>query len=242
MNSETRATPKGLFVTGTDTGVGKTVTACGLARLALNKGLRVVAIKPVETGCKAREGRLFPADGAALRTAAGEILSLDETTPFRFSFPASPYRASVMESVRLKMADIAEHVLSLSDRGDFIIVEGAGGVSVPIEEGRFMSDLMARLGFPVLLVGRTALGTINHTLLSLEVLKAKGLTVAGVLLNASSAKPGPEEEYTARDLAVLVRPTPLAVTPFTDSPNDPSVVAELLARLGPGEFPESLFP
>lgn len=241
MTTEIKATRKGLFVTGTDTGVGKTVIACGLARLAREKGLRVVAVKPVETGCPVVEGRLFPQDGAALRAAAGDILSLDETTPFRFSFPASPYRSSVMESVRLKTADMAEHVVSLSERGDFIIVEGAGGVLVPVEEGRFMTDLMTRLSLPVLLVGRTALGTINHTLLSLEALKARGLTVAGVILSASSAEPGPEEEYTARDLAVLCRPVPLAVLPFTKTPSEPSRVAELLAASWPKEFPECLF-
>jgi dethiobiotin synthetase len=232
---------RGLFVTGTDTGVGKTVTACGLARWARERGLRVAAIKPVETGCRVREGRLFPEDGAALREASGKTLSLEETAPFRFSLPASPYRASVMENVRLKTADLAEHVLSLSERGDFVIVEGAGGVLVPIEERRFMSDLMARLGFPVLLVGRTALGTINHTLLSLEVLKAKGLRAAAVILSSTSAHSGPEEEYTARDLSVLVHPVPLAVLPFIEAPRDFMRVADAMVREWPAGFLETLF-
>jgi dethiobiotin synthetase len=205
---------KGIFVTGSDTGVGKTVVAAGLVRLARTVGICAIAVKPIETGCQVRSGALFPEDGAFLREAAERHLSLDECVPFRFSMPASPARAAAMEGRNLKVSDVEEHVRALAEDADLTVVEGAGGLMVPIQDRLMMIDLAERLGYPILLVGRMRLGTLNHTVLSVTALKARGMRVAGIVLSCSAPDTGPEEQFTAGDLARLVEDVPVVVLPF----------------------------
>jgi dethiobiotin synthetase len=214
MTSSQKHREKGIFVTGTDTGVGKTVVAAGLVRLARKAGICAIAVKPIETGCKVRSGALFPEDGAFLREAAESHLSLDECVPFRFSLPASPARAAAMEGRTLKISDVEEHVRALAEGADLTVVEGAGGLMVPIQDRLMMIDLAERLGYPTLLVGRTRLGTLNHTLLSVTALKERGMSVAGIVLSCSAPDNGPEEAFTASDLARLVEDVPVVVLPF----------------------------
>ena len=114
----------GLFVAGTDTGVGKTLVAAGVIRLALDQGLRVHGLKPVETGCKESTDGLFPEDGAFLVKAAGGSTSLQDCTPFRFSLPASPYRAATQEGRHITISSLEEHVLKMACTVDCIIVDG----------------------------------------------------------------------------------------------------------------------
>ena len=224
---------RGLFITGTDTGVGKTVVAAGLVSLARMRGLRARALKPVETGCPVKSGMLYPEDGILLQRASGEDLTLDECVPFRFSLPASPHRAAAMEGRNLKMFDVVEHVLALAEEADLTIVEGAGGLMVPLDEKTMMVDLIERLAFPALLVARTTLGTINHTLLSLEAHRRRGIPAAGIVLSGSSSTPGQEEEYTPRDLVRLVGEVPVAVLPNLSSEvvGDPDRIAATLSSL-----------
>jgi dethiobiotin synthetase len=214
MTSSQNHREKGIFVTGTDTGVGKTVVAAGLVRLARKAGICAIAVKPIETGCQVRSGVLFPEDGAFLREAAERHLSLDECVPFRFSLPASPARAAAMEGRTLKILDVQEHVRALAEGADLTVVEGAGGLMVPIQDRLTMIDLAERLGYPTLLVGRTRLGTLNHTLLSVNALKERGMSIAGIVLSCSSPDTGPEEAFTASDLARLVEDVPVVVLPF----------------------------
>jgi dethiobiotin synthetase len=201
--------PRGLFIAGTDTGVGKTILAAGLVRLSRHKGLRGLAVKPVETGCSIQSGELYPEDGVFLTEASENDLSLDECVPFRFSVPASPARAAAMEGTRLCLIDMVEHVCAVSDRADFIIVEGAGGLLVPIQDNLMMIDFIERLGYPTLLVGRTRLGTINHILLSVQALTQRGLEIAGIVLSFTECRCGVEEEFTPGDVASLVEETPV---------------------------------
>jgi dethiobiotin synthetase len=228
-------TTSGLFVAGTDTGVGKTIVTAGLVRLALANGRRARAIKPIETGCSVRAGVLFPEDGALLCAASGGALTLDETAPFRFSFPASPYRAAAMEGKRLKLANVVEHVRTVAAGYDLTLVEGAGGLMVPIEERLMMIDLMERLAYPVLLVARTALGTVNHTMLSVEAMKRRAIKLAGIVFSCTSTPPGPEEEFIPREVARLAGDVPFAVLPFLSSEiiGDPSAIARIMADLWP---------
>jgi dethiobiotin synthetase len=214
MTSTQKHRGKGIFVTGTDTGVGKTVVAAGLVRLARKAGICAIAVKPIETGCQVRSGVLFPEDGAFLREAAERHLSLDECVPFRFSLPASPARAAAMEGRSLKVSDVEEHVRALAEDADLTIVEGAGGLMVPIQGRLMMIDLAERLRYPTLLVGRTKLGTLNHTLLSVTALKDRGMSVAGIVLSCSAPDTGPEEEFTAGDLARIVEDVPVVVLPY----------------------------
>jgi len=231
VNSARRA----IFVTGTDTGVGKTLFAAGLVRLALRRGLVVKPLKPVETGCAIRSGMLYPEDGAFLVEASENRVSLDECTPFRFSLPASPYRAAALEGKRLFASDLVEHVLAVAETADLTVVEGAGGLMAPIDDDFMMIDLIERLGFPAILVARTRLGTINHTLLSVEALDRRGIELDGIVLSQSTPDRGPEEEYTLGDVERFVGDIPVVVLPFVsaDYTRDSSRIAEILSAAVP---------
>ncbi|MGO9120086.1 MAG: dethiobiotin synthase [Desulfomonilaceae bacterium] len=228
---------KGIFVTGTDTGVGKTVVAAGLVRIARNNGLRALAVKPVETGCMIRDGQLYPEDGSFLHQASEGYLTLDECVPFRFSLPASPARAAAMVGSTLHVADLKEHVLALAEDADLTVVEGAGGLMVPIQGSFMMLDLIELLGFPTIIVARSGLGTINHSLLTLHALKQRGLETLGIVLSCASPEPGPEEEFTPSDLARLTQPVPVLVMPFLrpEIRSDVNRIAEIMEAAWPKE-------
>jgi dethiobiotin synthetase len=229
---------KGLFVTGTDTGVGKTMVAAGLVKVARNSGLRAVAVKPVETGCMVRDGELYPEDGSFLHQASEGDLTLDECVPFRFALSASPARAAAMVGSTLHVADLKEHVLALAEDADLIVVEGAGGLMVPIQGSFMMLDLIELLNFPTIIVARSGLGTINHSLLTLHALKQRGLETLGIVLSCSSPEPGPEEEFTPSDLARLTKPVPVLVMPyFPPEMNSNAVkIAETMTATWPKEI------
>ena len=229
---------KGLFVTGTDTGVGKTIVAAGLVKVARNSGLRAVAVKPVETGCMVREGELYPEDGSFLHQASEGDLTLDECVPFRFSLPASPARAAAAVGSTLHVADLKEHVLALAEDADLTVVEGAGGLMVPIQGSFMMLDLIELLNFPTIIVARSGLGTINHSLLTLHALKQRGLETLGIVLSCSSPEPGPEEEFTPSDLARLTQPVPVLVMPYfpPEMNSNAAKIAETMTATWPKEI------
>lgn len=202
------------FITATDTGVGKTVVTAGLTILARRNGVRAVAMKPVETGCLTGTEGLIPADGEILQQAGGMELTLDECVPYRFSLPASPYRAAIAEGKTVSMADLEQGVRDIADRYESVMVEGAGGLLVPIEEDRLLVDLVKSLAYPAIVVGRTGLGTINHTLMTVEAMDRRGIEPAGVLLCATRRHPGPEERFTPGDLAKLLAPLPVVTLPY----------------------------
>jgi len=228
----------GLFITGTDTGVGKTLVAAGLVRLARKRDLHALAVKPVETGCPFRDGMLYPEDGTLLQEASEGDLTLDECAPFRFSLPASPARAAATEGQYLNLHDIVEHVLALGDRADFLVVEGAGGLMVPIRERLMMIDLIGRIGYPVLLVARRRLGTINHTLLSVEALQRRDIEIRGIVVSQTDADAGPEEDYTAGDLSRLLKDIPVATLPriAPESLRNPADIAQTMAATWPEDL------
>jgi dethiobiotin synthetase len=184
-----------------------------------------------------RDGILYPEDGAFLREAGENDLTLDECAPFRFSLPASPARAAAMEGRRLNLADIEEHIRAVVENSDFTVIEGAGGLMVPIQDDVMMIDLIRRLGYPALLVGRTRLGTLNHTLLSLNALKHYEIAPAGIVLSCMVNPAGPEEEYTPTDLNRFVRDVPVMVLPFlnSESATDASGIAEIMAASWPDD-------
>jgi dethiobiotin synthetase len=170
---------RGLFITGTDTGVGKTVIACGLARALRQRRVEIGVMKPCETGV----GPKGPEDAAALRAAAGVEDTIEEICPQSFALPAAPSVAAQVEGRVVDLERIRVASKALAARHDFLLVEGAGGWLVPIAPGFSMADLAAELGFPVLVVARASLGTINHTLLTLESIERRGLPLAGVVVN-----------------------------------------------------------
>jgi dethiobiotin synthetase len=221
----------GLFVAGTDTGVGKTVLSAGLVGLAREFGLRSRAIKPIETGCREIDGRLVPEDGEFLLKAAPGELTLNEIVPYRFRLPASPARAALSEGKDIFVSDLLELIKDAADKADFTLVEGAGGLMVPIRENYMMIDLVESLGYPVALVAKTRLGTINHTLLSLEALAERRISVSAVVLSKASGDTGPEEVFTPEDIGNIVPDIPVLVLPHLDEEtvNNPAKIARALA-------------
>jgi dethiobiotin synthetase len=187
-------------VTGTDTGCGKTTVALALCRAARAAGLRVRVLKPVETGCELRDGEAWPADAVALARAAADDAPIGRLCPYRLRLPAAPEAAARLEGVQIELAPIAAALALARRDSDLVLVEGAGGLRVPIAPGLDMAGLARRLALPLLVVARASLGTINHTLLTLEVARGEGLRVLGVVVNHSEPEVG---EGNRRNLALL---------------------------------------
>ena len=187
---------RGLFVTGTDTGVGKTRVGCTLLAAARRRGCDVGAMKPIETGVDARG----PLDAIALRAAAGVADALDAICPQQFAQPAAPHVAAAAEGRSVDLDAIYAQFALLAARHRALLVEGAGGLLVPTRDGADMGDLAAALSLPVLVVARAALGTINHTLLTLAELERRGIELAGVVVSHAD---GPLPEADRANLAHL---------------------------------------
>jgi dethiobiotin synthetase len=175
----------GAFVTATDTGVGKTFVTCALARAAARRGLRVAAMKPCETG----DGD----DGERLIAATGRALDPALARPYRFRVPASPEVAAREEGAEVDVERIAAAYATLAAEADLTLVEGAGGLLVPVAPGVLMADLAARLDLPLIIVARASLGTVNHTLLTIEAARRRGLRVLGVILTRAVDSHGADE-------------------------------------------------
>lgn len=179
----------GVFITGTDTDVGKTVVACALTRALGRAGHAVAVRKPVESGCARREGQLHPADGTALARAAGNRETLDTVTPMRLAHALSPERAARLEGMELKLHDLLA-ATRIGNESDFFVVEGAGGFLSPLAYDALNADLAVALGLPVLIVAADRLGCINHVLLTVEAIEHRGLRLAGIVLNAREPEAG----------------------------------------------------
>ncbi len=181
---------RGIFISGTDTGVGKTVVACALVRALRARGIDAGAMKPIETGV----GAAGPLDALALQEAAGGEDSLDDVCPLRFALPAAPNVAAKHEGREVDLALVHEAWARLAARHRSVVVEGAGGLLVPTRDDATMADLARSLDLPLLLVARASLGTINHTRLSLSEIERRGLTLAGVVVSHSTGRLSPSDQ------------------------------------------------
>ena len=224
---DSRRSPAGLFVTGTDTGVGKTTVAVALARLVSRLGRVSIPYKPVETGC-APDAE----DARRLWEAAKPPISLVDVCPFPLALPAAPAAAAAAAGLRLDIGDLARRGHAASTRGDFLIVEGAGGLLAPYAGPSTNADLAALMGLPVLVVARTALGTINHVALTLSQLGQRGLILAGVLLVKTTAAVEPHEESNVRLIEDVTGIRPLGIFPYVPPPEatDPDRLVDALQR------------
>lgn len=172
----------GIFITGTDTGVGKTVVAAGLALALRERGMRVGVMKPVATGCVGDGKRLVSGDAVYLFEAAeNEHPAL--TNPLRFRNALAPSVASVIEKKEIPIEKILKAYRELQRYYDFIIVEGIGGLLVPITKDYFVANLIHEFGLPIVIVARGGLGTINHTLLTIDAATIRGFEIRGIIFN-----------------------------------------------------------
>lgn len=188
----------GCFITGTDTGIGKTVITAALAVRLKQRGLRVAVMKPVETGCsKARE---LGSDAERLRTVIAAAHSIDLISPYRFPLPLAPLAAARAAGVIIEVDPIAAALHRLGLDQDFILVEGIGGLMVPLSEKMDVRDLIASLRLPALVVGRAALGGVNHALLTIEALRQRAIPMVGIVLNQLVSEPNHEQTQSTVDL------------------------------------------
>ena len=177
---------KAIFVTGTDTGVGKTIVCAHLAKYILEKGYSVITQKWVETGCRNRFSRDVETH---LKIMGKNKLSirnyLSDVSPYTFKEASSPHLASKMENKKINADKIKNSFRLLTRKFDFVIVEGIGGCLVPFDKSNFVINIVKDLNLPVVVVAHNKLGAINHTLLTLEALSARGINILGVLFNNS---------------------------------------------------------
>lgn len=197
---------KGYFVTGTDTGVGKTFVSCALARSGVSRGQRVFAFKPMETGCApGASGELVGADQELLAAASGDWQRGDLRGVYRFPLPAAPRVAAEAAGAVIDLERVSEVLRAGAVGADLVVVEGAGGWRVPITDHADMSALARLVGLPVVVVARAGLGTINHSLLTVEAVERDGLTVAALVL---SRRPEDDLDFAESNASELRRRWP----------------------------------
>lgn len=215
--------PKGLFITGTDTGVGKTLVAATLSLYLRNAGVDVGVMKPAETGLD--DTSALGPDAELLRWASGSQDPEEDICPYRFSAPLAPSVAASKEQVRINYTDLVTQGKKIIDRHEFTIVEGAGGLMVPLAGGLLMADLARELDLPLLVVSRPNLGTINHTLLTLFAARAMEIPVAGYMINRMPKEQGLAEETAPHSLASLTTEDLLGVLSDVDGDDRQKVQA-----------------
>lgn len=174
---------KGLFVTGTDTDVGKTVIAAGLAGVFKQMGLKVGVMKPIQTGAVKKSGKLVSLDIELMIKTSEIVEDINLLNPYCLEPPVAPLVASQITGIRIDIKKIISAYTTLITKYNTVIVEGAGGLLVPILNNYLMIDLIKDLNLPILIVARPSLGTINHTLLSIREDQSQGIHVLGVVIN-----------------------------------------------------------
>ena len=202
--------PKGIFITGTDTGVGKTVVSTALALILKQSGNKVAVMKPVQTGTDSG-GNL---DIEFIQSVIETNYPLDNVCPYRFSHPLAPLVAANLVGERIDLERIKSCYYKLASIHDTVIVEGAGGLLVPLTDNYLMSDLASNLGLSLIIVTRPSLGTLNHTLLTVESAKARGLKVMGIIINQFPSYPGLAERTNPELILKMTGEPILGILPF----------------------------
>jgi dethiobiotin synthetase len=195
----------GFLISGTDTGVGKTTVACGLATGFRELGLRVGVMKPAETGCESYAGELIAADAIALRAAANTSDPLQLISPYRYATPLAPAAAAEAEGREPPdMAQIRRCYEQLAATNDAMLVEGAGGLAVPITWTENYADLSLALDLHLILVVNNRLGCLNGAVLSLDYAARRGVRVAGYILNDAAGENSPAARTNAASMRRII--------------------------------------
>ncbi|HWP60186.1 MAG TPA: dethiobiotin synthase [Candidatus Acidoferrales bacterium] len=222
-----------IFITGTDTGVGKTLVACGLAALLRESGYRVGVMKPAETGCEERDGKRYPQDALDLKRASGCELPIETICPYRLRDPLAPSVAAAREQIAIDIALLAQTFRAISAAHDITLVEGAGGLLVPLLPHYTYADFAALLKLPVIVVAANRLGMINHLLLTIEHAACRGLHVLGFVLNRLEQEPSLAAETNRAALRALTSACCLGEVPYlgAEATKDPGLSNLFAARI-----------
>lgn len=223
---------KGLFITGTDTGVGKTVIAAAVIRALHAYGINACGMKPIETGCHRDGDMLYPSDGMFLKTVAHMDETVNYVTPYCFEAPVAPYVASEMEQKEIDINVIVDGMNILLQRYPAVVVEGVGGLLAPIRKDYFVLDLIKEMGLPAVVVARPSLGTINHTLLTVGYALKEGIRVSGIIMNFSRPPDSTPAENTNQLMIKQLSPVPFIGTfPYLDGIGDDTLERAALRHL-----------
>lgn len=206
---------KGIFITGTDTNVGKTVIAAGLVGALKAKGINVGVMKPIQTGGINKNNKLISEDLLILLKASKIKEDTSLLNPYCFSYPAAPNLSSKLVKKKILINKIKKTYLTLQKKYEFMVVEGIGGLMVPIKNNYLVTDLIKDLNLPLLIVARASLGTINHTLLTIKCAQINALKILGIIINNPTLSKNTLVERTNPKIIEKITKIPvLAVIPF----------------------------
>ena len=179
---------KAFFITGTDTNVGKTHVACRLINDYVAQGYKVIGMKPVAAGCELVDGAWVNEDVLKLEAASNVKAPRSLTNPYSFNEAIAPHIAAELAGINIEISVIKQAFDALTELADIVIVEGAGGFLVPLNQKESIADLAVALNIPIILVVEMKLGCINHTLLTLEAIQSRNLTLHGWVANQIGSK------------------------------------------------------
>jgi dethiobiotin synthetase len=206
-NTEKRFSKKGIFISGTDTGVGKTYVACSLAYLLRSRGINVGVMKPFATRTDIYSQKFRSEDTEYLAEAANVRDTDSEINPTFFPIAASPFMASIITKGKVSMKDNLRAFRRLKEKHDFILVEGIGGIMVPLTPAHVLADFVKLINLPVIIVTSVNLGSINHVLLTVAACEKYGLPISGIVINRMPS-----------NSSQVQRMTPTFVQQLTDLP------------------------
>lgn len=223
---------KGFFITGTDTGVGKTIIAGAVIKAMGFLGLRTGAMKPIESGCGREGDVLVPFDGMFLKQMAHMDDPIRTVTPCCLESPLAPLMASEQDMIEIHVQEIRKSFDRLSDKYEVMVVEGIGGLMVPITADYYVAGLARDLGLPLLIVARPGIGTINHIMLTVSCALRENLTVAGVILNYSAPPENSLAEQTNPKLLAQICPAPvIGIFPYLRNTGEEAVEKTALKNI-----------
>ena len=222
---------KGIFITGTDTGAGKTIAAATIARLLQKRGMKVGVMKPVSSGCIERGGKMVSEDAELLKWAASGAFEDADVAPYRLIAPLAPSKAASLEGVRIDLSLIKDAYLRLAATCDFMVVEGVGGLMVPLIGGMLVADLVRLLELPIIVTARPNLGTVNHTVLTTFAARQLDIRTVGIIINNFPESPDAAEESAPHLIASLSGAPVLGIFPRREGSDSKAIVEQLAAEL-----------
>ena len=223
---------KGFFITGTDTGVGKTIMAGAVIKALNFLGYKTGAMKPIESGCGREGDMLIPFDGMFLKQVAHIDEQITLITPCCLESPLAPLSASEADRKEVDIEEIRKSFLVLSKKYEAMVIEGIGGLMVPVRKDYYVIDIAREFGLPLLLVARPGMGTVNHTMLSVNCALREGLEVAGVIINYSQPPDNSLAEKTNPQLLGQICPVPiLGIFPYLRNVDEDVIAKAALKNL-----------